>query len=58
MSLLTYCDDIVNKDEKLSVSKIGLKMTLNPSAVDYVLKIMQRASNHIIAPGVVVCNFK
>ena len=58
LSLLMYCDEVVHKHEDISIHKIGLKLGLNPVAMNRILKMMQCAPNHIIAPEKVICIFE
>lgn len=58
LSLLMYCDEIIHKYEDVSIHKIGLKLGLNPIAMNRVLGMMKCAPNHIIAPEKVICIFE
>ena len=58
LSLLMFCDGLVHKHEDISIHKIGLKLGLNPIAMNRVLGLMQCAPNHIIAPEKVICIFE
>ena len=58
LSLLMYCDEIVHKYEDVTIHKIGLKLGLNPVAMNRVLAMMQKAPNHIVAPEKVICIFE
>jgi hypothetical protein len=58
LSLLLYCDNIVDNTENVAIHEIGIQMGLNPVAMDRVLAMMKNAPNHIIAPEVVLCAFQ
>ena len=58
LSLLMYCDEIIHKYEDVSIHKIGLKLGLNPTAMNRVLNLMKNAPNHIVAPEKVICIFE
>ena len=58
LSLLMYCDEIIHKYEDVSIHKIGLKLGLNPQAMNRVLNLMKNAPNHIVAPEKVICIFE
>ncbi len=58
LSLLMYCDEIVDKYEDISIHRIGLKLGLNPIAMNRILELMKSAPNHIIAPEKVICIFE
>ena len=58
LSLLMFCDEIIHKYEDISIHKIGLKLGLNPLAIDRVLNMMACAPNHILAPEKVICIFE
>jgi hypothetical protein len=58
LSLLMYCDEIVHKYEDVSIHKIGLKLGLNPTAMNRVLNLMKNTPNHILPPEKVICIFE
>ncbi len=58
LALLMYCDDVLHKRENLSIHEIGIKMGLNPKAMDRILDMMKAAPNHIVAPEMVICAFQ
>jgi hypothetical protein len=58
LSLIMYCDNIVDKVENVAIHQIGIQMGLNPVAMDRVLGMMKKAPNHIVAPEVVLCAFQ
>ena len=58
LSLLMFCDEIIHKYENISIHKIGLKLGLDPTAVDRVLKMMACSPNYILAPEKVICIFE
>jgi hypothetical protein len=58
LSLIMYCDKIVDKAENVAIHQIGIQMGLNPVAMDRVLGMMKKAPNHIVAPEVVLCAFQ
>lgn len=58
LSLLMYCDEIVERHEDISIHRIGLKLGLNPVAMNRILDMMKCAPNHIIAPEKVICIFE
>ncbi len=58
LSLLMYCDEIIHKYEDVSIHKIGLRLGLNPTAMNRVLDLMKCAPNHIIAPEKLICIFE
>ncbi len=58
LSLLMYCDRTVHRHEDISIHKIGLKLGLNPIAMNRILDLMKCAPNHIIAPEKVICIFE
>lgn len=58
LSLIMYCDNLVHKHEDISIHKIGLKLGLNPTAMNRILSLMKLAPNHIIAPEKVICIFE
>jgi hypothetical protein len=58
LALLMYCDNVLHKRENLSIHEIGIKMGLNPKAMDRILDMMKAAPNHIVAPEMVICAFQ
>ncbi len=58
LSLLMFCDENIHKSEDISIHKIGLKLGLNPTAMNRILEMMKCAPNHIIAPQKVICIFE
>ena len=58
LALLMYCDNVLHEREDKSIHEIGLKMGLNPKAMDRVLDLMQCSPNHIVAPEKVICAFQ
>jgi hypothetical protein len=58
MALLMYCDNVLHTKENLFIHEIGIKMGLNPKAMDRILDMMHCAPNHIVAPEVVICAFQ
>jgi hypothetical protein len=58
LSLLMYCDGVLHSREDKSIHEIGLKMGLNPKAMDRILYIMKIAPNHIVAPEILIGSFQ
>lgn len=58
LALLMYCDNVLHEREDKSIHEIGLKMGLNPKAMDRILDLMHCAPNHIVAPEKVICAFQ
>jgi Tellurite resistance protein TerB len=58
LALLMYCDDLIHKSEDVTIHKIGIKMGLNPQAMNRILSMMKCAPNHIVAPEIVVGAFQ
>jgi hypothetical protein len=58
LALLMYCDNVLHSRENLYIHEIGIKMGLNPKAMDRILDMMQTAPNHIVAPEMVICAFQ
>jgi hypothetical protein len=58
MALLMYCDNVLHNKENLFIHEIGIKMGLNPTAMDRILDMMHCTPNHIVAPEVVICAFQ
>jgi uncharacterized tellurite resistance protein B-like protein len=58
LSLLMYCDGQLHEREDKSIHEIGLKLGLNPKAMDRILNIMKISPNNIIAPEVLLGTFQ
>ncbi len=58
LALLMYCDNLIHKSEDVTIHKIGIKMGLNPVAMNRILNIMKCAPNHIVAPEIIVGAFQ
>lgn len=58
LALLMYCDNLIHKSEDVTIHKIGIKMGLNPTAMNRILNLMKCAPNHIVAPEKVICIFE
>jgi uncharacterized tellurite resistance protein B-like protein len=58
LALLMYCDNLIHKSEDVTIHKIGIKMGLNPVAMNRILDIMKCAPNHIVAPEIIVGAFQ
>lgn len=58
LALLMYCDDLIHKSEDVTIHKIGIRMGLNPTAMNRILGMMKTAPNHIVAPEIVVGAFQ
>jgi hypothetical protein len=58
LALLMYCDDLIHKSEDVTIHKIGIRMGLNPTAMNRILNMMKLAPNHIVAPEKVICIFE
>ncbi len=58
LALLMYCDNLIHKSEDVTIHKIGIKMGLNPTAMNRILALMKSAPNHIVAPEKVICIFE
>ena len=58
LSLLMFCDGSIHKYEDISIHKLGLKMGLNPTAIDRILQMMRCAPNNILKPEQVIGIFE
>lgn len=58
LALLMYCDNVVHKSEDVSIHLKGIKLGLNPVAMNRILDIMKAAPNHILSPEIVICAFQ
>ncbi len=58
LSLLMYCDGLLHAREDKSIHEIGLKMGLNPKAMDRILIKMKQAPNNIISPEILLDTFQ
>ena len=57
-SITNFPANVLHEREDKSIHEIGLKMGLNPKAMDRILDLMQCAPNHIVAPEKVICAFQ
>lgn len=58
LALLMFCDRVVQKEEDELIHQTGIKMGLNPVAMNQVLNLMKNAENHIVAPEKVLLAFQ
>ena len=58
LALLMYCDGKTHEKEKERIREIGLKMALNPIAVEKVLERMQETDNHMIDGATLLSYFQ
>lgn len=58
LALLMHCDGNLHKHETISIREIGIKMGLNPSGIENVLKLMKNSESPIIEPNIVICAFQ
>jgi hypothetical protein len=58
LSLLMYSDNFVHEYEDSKIHEIGIKMGLNPIAMDKVLSLMKTSENHIVEPNKIINIFQ
>jgi hypothetical protein len=58
LSLLMHCDNILHNRENVAIHEIGIKMGLSPTAMNRILKLMEKTPNHMIAPEVLIEAFQ
>jgi len=58
LSLLMYSDNFVHEYEDSKIHEIGIKMGLNPIAMNKVLSLMKASENHIVEPNKIINIFQ
>jgi uncharacterized tellurite resistance protein B-like protein len=58
LALLMNCDGVLHSSESNAIHEIGIKMGLNPSAMNRILELMKTSPDKMIAPEKVICAFQ
>lgn len=58
LSLLMYSDNFVHEYEDSKIHEIGIKMGLNPIAMNKVLSLMKTSEDHIVDPEKIIKIFQ
>lgn len=58
LALLMYCDGKLHQHETISIREMGIKMGLNPTGIENVLKLMQLNQSPVLEPNLVISAFQ
>ncbi len=58
LALLMFCDGILHISENNAIHQIGIKMGLNPVAMNRVIELMKSSPSKMLLPEKVICAFQ
>ena len=58
LALLMHCDGVLHPKEEEAIRQIAINMGLNPSATNRILNLMQKSSNGMIDPEILLSLFQ
>lgn len=58
LALLMYIDGVLHQKELIAINEIGIKMGLNPNAMQRILSLMEAAPNRLVKPKTIIAAFQ
>ena len=58
LALLMYIDGVLHQKELIAINEIGIKMGLNPNAMQRILNLMEAAPNRLVKPETIIAAFQ
>ena len=58
LALLMYIDGVLHQKELIAINEIGIKMGLNPNAMQRILNLMEAAPDRLVKPETIIAAFQ
>ena len=58
LALLMYIDGVLHQKELIAINEIGIKMGLNPNAMQRILSLMEAAPDRLVKPETIIAAFQ
>lgn len=58
LALIMFCDGVIHISENNAIHQIGIKMGLNPDAMNRIIALMVSSPNKMIEPEKIICAFQ